>query len=42
MEERNEFKAIFADKKERKEFVGGFAICVACMVLTYISVLIFG
>ena len=36
-----DFKAIMADKHERKEFIGGFACVIAVMVILYMMIVIF-
>ena len=36
-----DFKAIMADKNERKEFIGGFACVLAMMVILYMVIVIF-
>ena len=35
------FKAIMADKRERKEFLGGFACVIVTMLIVYIVIVIF-
>ncbi len=37
----NDFKDIMRDKKERKEFLGGFACVLAVMAECYFAILIF-
>jgi hypothetical protein len=37
----NDFKDIMRDKKERKEFLGGFACVLVAMAECYFAILIF-
>lgn len=36
-----DFKAIMADKRERKEFIGGLACVIVMMLIAYIVIAIF-
>ena len=36
-----DFKAILADKQERKEFIGGFTCVIAMMAVMYLLMVVF-